>query len=529
MRAVITVALAVALLWAPRSARADEKPDPQLVERAAARAATTGGGGFDNGTAPWFVDRLCEDIALGADGGFLAKAFDLSIMPPGPGDARENLEQFLDGNLEDARGMIAGGEMRYVGWVVDPAVTEKEGVTWVRARLITEDIRGAGRRSIVTDFRVGLQGGPDWRIVDVVTDGASLRAELARMAADMPNQTAQMVEEMVEKGDTGDAYELAKRLVEEAPDHVETRALFARVLFSTYQLDAAEAEMQKVLAARPDDPGTFALRAQLHLTRGDRVAARADALRAAERGNLTAAKLIEELDITDAARARYEGRRPDLRRGSAAAFVDDLVEQLARGRPIAELSAAFDPELWSLTKRRSVDTVTAVMTAELAPFGDDVRALGWHVSPNERRADGRVHVAIEVPVLTTISPAYRDRLVASLDGDTTGLDDGDLAVRDSIAKLPDAVRASTFERIAGIQVLTIANIDVELAGEAGTWRITDIVHDGQSFRAELPELEAVHQPPPRGVAMTTWLTVAAVVAALGILALIVYYRRRRHT
>jgi hypothetical protein len=522
MRAL--VAIIAAMLFAPALARGDTspEPDPELVARAIARA-DSGNGGYAPGSASAFVDRLCEDIARGADGEQLVEAFDLDAFAAGPGDARNNLKAFLDQDLQEARAEAARGEVAYLGWFVDEHVTQENGVTWVHVQVVTE----VGGDVTVTEDRVGLRGGPHWKITDVVSGEISLREELPRMLV-TPEQKISSLVDMIDGGQTGFAYTFAKSFVEGEPDSAELRAMFARVLFATYQLDAAEDEIEKVLAMRPDEPGTLALRARLHLARGNGAAARADAARAADLGSLPAAKLIEVLDVTDAARARYEGRRPDLRRGSAAAFVDDLVEQVARGRPIADLGYAFDPELWSLTKRRSVDAVTAVLTAELAPFGDDVRALGWHVSPNERLVDGRLHVALEIPVLTTISAAYRDKLVASLGGDTTGLDDGDLAVRDTIAKLPETVRASTFDGIDGIQVLTVANVDVVLVGDARAWRITDIVHDGQSLRAELPELETLHEPTPRArLATTTRLVIAAAVVAVTLVGLFVHHRRRR--
>jgi hypothetical protein len=104
---------------------------------------------LQEGSAVWFVDRLCELVAGGAGAGALESRFSLELLDSLPPDqrTRANLVAVIRWALEGGARAGAAGES-FLGWWVEQSWDERGGLAWVTVR--------APYLDVVTESQVNL-------------------------------------------------------------------------------------------------------------------------------------------------------------------------------------------------------------------------------------------------------------------------------------------------------------------------------------------------------------------------------------
>jgi hypothetical protein len=310
----------------------------------------------------------------------------------------------------------------------------------------------------------------------------------------------------------------------------------AKLSYNGAQFRAAADDVARALARRPDDPEVLAMHALVASRLGDEATAIASARRAIELGARGPVEVeLAALEHAAAARRRAAQRGSELSRRSAPAFVDQLIEGLAAGRPAAQLAEAFDPVTWMYGADPSRAGFVRVLEHEissarvLAPLGIIVY-LGWVVAPETREsADGGVWVHVDAAIAFVVTKSVRDAFEAALDGDeeAKALVEGGLIV--PLRNIPYSERDPVLDALVGTRQLDKVGFEVEVAGSPGAWRITDVAFvDGRRLRRDYVQFEKLARRAPaprREPAIPTW--VGGLIAIAGAAAALTFAFRRR--
>jgi len=268
----------------------------------------------------------------------------------------------------------------------------------------------------------------------------------------------------------------------------------AQELIDVARFDEAWDEVERGLAAAPDDRTLLTMRAMLDLLRDDPYRAVLDAARAIELG--APERDFDIIALVVAARERCGGRRSTLPAGSATRFVDEWIEALAAGRPASELARAFGPELWANATVKSRETAARVLAAEIALVREEEHANGlerggWVVHPDARHTGEHVWVRVEVPTALAFTKELRRRFADGVDHDVAMMAIVDYDLRQTLHRIPPGAVARTLDGLVGKRFWGTTRYQVELSGTTGDWRITDILVEGMSYRTTLGEREAL--------------------------------------
>lgn len=340
-------------------------------------------------------------------------------------------------------------------------------------------------------------------------------------------------------GRFAEAYTIAGDLVAANGDDADVRYYAAVACLRTARFDEAARHVAAGLAAHADNADLLGLRAQILLFQGDEAGARAAADQALailpDAGDAVGAR--DEIALGDQARARMAGGDPGLVAGSAPAFVDGLIADVARGAPPAEIARAFDLEILSSappSERTRTSLVRAIETAlgEARTMRDQAgqKFFGWVTAADARPSGDRVVVDVLVPLESTITARQRAAIgAASADPQLRGtVDPGILALLDGV---PEAEREALLDRMMGVHTRSLLELHFEVAGAAGDYRITDLAFGEISLKHQLGNFSKVIDkvdPPRSRWSFTPQLlgTVVGIVAGIIVLAFLLTRRRR---
>jgi len=335
-----------------------------------------------------------------------------------------------------------------------------------------------------------------FRTVFSIVIAAILVAVAPKSWAQTPPQDPQVaaIHDAFAGGRFGEMYQQATALSQERPDDAWVRYLAALAAVRTARNGEAMQQIDAGLAKHPDSADLLGLRASIRLATGDEPAARVDAQRALELAPeaMNAGATLDEIELGDRARERRTGEPAGLQWGSAAWFVDRVIEHIAEERGPSEIAPAFDPEmLISIpgpplsSSEMTLIVRTALDEARYARFHNDQRFLGWIVSPETRQKGGRTWVDVQVPFETTFTDVQRRAIEVALADPTTR---GVIApeVLSLVEGVPPEERPALLARMVGTHQRAVLHVAVETRKVGDdAWKITDLQVNGVSMKAQL--------------------------------------------
>jgi len=333
-------------------------------------------------------------------------------------------------------------------------------------------------------------------VVCVAVAGASAQPAAP---AEAPDPKIAAIQEAFDAGRFGDMYQQATALAQERPDDAWTRYLAALAAMRTARYAEAMQQVDAGLAKHPDETDLLGLRAAILLAQGDEKAAKVEARRAIalSADAADARDTLDEIELGDRARERRSGEPAGLPPGSAAAFVDGVIEQIASQRSSSAIAAAFDPEILSSIpgppppSSAMGDVITgALEQARAASAQGGQRFIGWVVSPEMRDEGGRTWVDVHVPIESTFTSTQRRAIeVALADPKTRGVISPQ--VLSIIEGVPSDERAALLDRLVGTRSRAVLELAFETRKAGDAWKITDVQANGVSMKAQLANYSEV--------------------------------------
>jgi hypothetical protein len=373
-------------------------------------------------------------------------------------------------------------------------------------------------------------------IIVVVALLCTAQVAYAQAPAEAADPEVAAIQEAYAANRFGEMHTLATALVAKRPDDAWVRYLAALSATRTLRDDEAIAQCDAGIVKAPDDGNLLSLRAQLYLAKGNERGARADARKvlATEPARDEALHVIATLDVMDRARERRSGTVPALRPGSASAFVDGLLAQIADGAAPETIARSFDPSIVARaatpTSREVVHAVTGAI--ESARRGDQ-EFLGWIVSPDERVDGAITWVDANVPVETTFTAEQR-RILESALSDPQLQGTLPAEILPILLDMTPEDRAAVLDRRIGARTYPVLKVSFDTREGPGGWRVHDMLVDGVSIKAQVANYvrlaevaapEGVRRPRPSR-AYRAGEGVGYLLGILLVVSLVVRFRRR---
>ncbi len=313
----------------------------------------------------------------------------------------------------------------------------------------------------------------------------------------------------IEAARFGEAYRLALEAVAATPADADVRYYATLAAMRVARFDEADAHVAAGLGVRAGDADLLGLRSQLQLMRGDEDAARASAAQALAIDPEAADALAtrDEIALTDRARARLGGEDPGLVAGSAAAFVDAFVAQIAAGASPATLARAFDVSFLDAlpASERTEAALARTMSGALrqarnARAAADQHILGWVTSPEATAIAGGQRVELRLVGEQRFTPAQGNILRAAITDPSLQavIDPTIMAI---VLGVPADEQGALIDRLIGMTFRAPTDVAFDVAPHGPGWKITDLRLGDFSIRAQAATLSRIgdlaSKRPPR--------------------------------